>query len=382
MHRNVFATLLLSFPLTSLLAHNTAIVHPGLTDNAVDTLNHPLINQYSDEIRQGSIDEDNLLPDARPCYHAYNPISGLGWCPQPFCLFYFEDIIPDCPVARGAARNLWDRAVRQYHDGNLDGTDGAFHLLGRAMHLLQDMTSPAHVHSDVHIDLPGDFPELEGPDDFEGWGAENFAQIAGLEPFIAGDGTIETFIHDLAVFTYSQSTFPGIIDESNPQPPSTFSSMFPTLTYNDGGLLGDDYWHIDCIGDFENFPYSDDWWPSDGDFVDGRRSDGVRRIDGNFYIENSGGDCGIWSLRPAFWHGKSNSTTLMRLYGDVLYPETVRYCAGLLRKFIDTVGDPAPSCSGGDVALCGSDVGRMSKRYDDMYWRAVGAMCWGNRSTE
>ena len=53
----------------------------------------------------------------------------------------------------------YDAAVSAYLGNNLVGTDAAFYRLGRAMHFIQDMTSPPHTHDDDHAT----------GDDFEGW---------------------------------------------------------------------------------------------------------------------------------------------------------------------------------------------------------------------
>lgn len=310
-------------------AHDDRITHPSLSDNAIDILNHLLINRFRSDIRQGSIDEDALT---RFCYHAYNPVNGRGWTDL---LTGTCDVALIAGEARTAAVILFSDAVTAYRNGNRQGVGGSFHLLGRSLHLLQDMTSPAHVHSDIHL------PTTERlTDDFEKWGPTNFRNVSGVGPVVPGDGAVATFIHELASFTYTKSTFSGVIDEVNPQLDRIFSRMFPTLVYNDGGLFGDDFWHIDNVGDFENFPNSNDWWASDNDSEEqnpGPR--GVRRISGKFYIENSGGNDG--RLTPEVWEGDANTKTLLEIYGEELFPETVRFSAGFLQRFAQTVC-PAP----------------------------------------
>ena len=72
------------------------------------------------------------------------------------------------PSAPGPAtensQTQYNAAITEYAANNLVGTDAAFHRMGRALHFIQDMTSPAHTHDDDHA----------LGDDFEGWGPGNF----------------------------------------------------------------------------------------------------------------------------------------------------------------------------------------------------------------
>ena len=324
-------------------------VHRDISYNAVDILDIGLLNRFRAEIGQGSIDEDTF---PQYCYHAYNPHNGRGFdlpCPG---VVDWANIIAD--NSYDAMPLLWGQTVAAFNAGNLAGSSGAFHMLGRCIHLIQDMTSPAHTHSDTHID----------GDDFEIWGDGNFRPLLDLEPVFPDDASPRAFVHDAAGFVYSRTTWPGRIYEGNPQPSSIFKQMFPTLTFHDGGFLGDDYWVIDNVGEFDEaglFPpcigspsACDEWWPSDGDFSENENGPGgSRQITGNFYIENSAGDNN--RLAPAVWNNSPNSRTLMSLYAEELYPVAISHSAGLLKTFIDTVcpppaadftvANPAPDCA-------------------------------------
>ena len=74
------------------------VVHPGLTDDAISALGDGLLSRYRSDMLEGSIDEDDAGPEGqRICYHAFNPVTGRGWCPQPFCAAYAESGCPHCP---------------------------------------------------------------------------------------------------------------------------------------------------------------------------------------------------------------------------------------------------------------------------------------------
>ena len=122
-------------------------VHRDISYNAVDILDIGLLNRFRTDIGQGSIDEDTF---PQYCYHAYNPHNGRGFdLPCPGVIDWANIIASN---ARDAMPILWARAISAYDAGNLGGPNGAFHMLGRCIHLIQDMTSPAHTHSDTHID--------------------------------------------------------------------------------------------------------------------------------------------------------------------------------------------------------------------------------------
>ncbi len=332
--RSAYTAILLFCCLAGPAGAHEVEVHRSISHNAVDILDLGLLNRYRAEIGQGAVDEDTF---PQYCYHAYNPHNGRGFdLPCPGVADWANIIASN---ARDAIPILWAQSISAYNAGNLGGPGGAFHMLGRCIHLIQDTTSPAHTHSDTHID----------GDDFERWGGGNFLPLLDLEPVFPADGSPEAFVHTAALLVYSATTWPGRIQEANPQPDTQFKRMFPTLTFHDGGFLGDDYWVIDNIGEFDEagvFPpcigspsACDEWWPSDDDFSEDEGGPGgSRRITGNFYVENAGGDNN--RLTPARWRGSENNRSLLRLYSEELYPIAVSYSAGLLQTFADTVCPP------------------------------------------
>jgi len=347
-----------------LLAHGNNVTHPGLTNAGITLAD---ILEISDRgffdvgtdaqctfIDEGSVKEDRLYsassswnPDiwgestcgvgvASWINHSYNPITGDGW----WDLGGIDTLTYAVPI--------WEQAHWDYSYGD---QNDAYFRLGRVCHLLEDMTSPAHVHGDVH------WPE---PEDFEIWGSAHFDEydfsamaVAAEIPMgtvdlpdgrtVDGD-SIEGFMHTLAEYTYDLSAFEAhLIAQDVDQPDSELARMFPSLHYYDGGILGDNYWEIDDIGGFEQIA-SDEWWACASDHNDYTDPCGIRHIEGNFYIENSGGDSG--TLTPAvlektgIYEANPNTETLLQIYGDVLFPKTVSYVAGLLYTFTDTIVEP------------------------------------------
>jgi len=105
-------------------------------------------------LQQGASDEDNLTPLPRPRDHGFNPITdsgfvGNGWFGT---------------TARNAIVDRWNSMTSAFVNGNFDGGDnaGAWHFLGRASHLMQDMTSPLHSMAVWHDGIINPVCQFEG----------------------------------------------------------------------------------------------------------------------------------------------------------------------------------------------------------------------------
>lgn len=225
------------------------------------------INNYKTEIKKmgtyGTIDEDNPPISSNVVWHFYNPVTKEGMTGSLF----------DTAVVRG--KPFWDNAINEYVIGN---KESAYQNLGHAVHLLQDMSVPAHVQSDLH----------PGGDDYE----ETIKAEAGQNVNI-GDGTAilqpstlsyEKFMEEVAQKTYNASCFfGGILIEEEDQPVCDinleFAKMFPypKMYYKAFSVtnLAGDYFYIDNVGNWGGVT-SNEWWPCVG-------------TNGCYYIENIGG---------------------------------------------------------------------------------------------
>ncbi len=303
-------------------AHEEKTVHSGLT-NCSFAIQIPSSSFYSkkhlsskSDARQGSVDEDKRL---RFFGHFYNPETGKGLKHSPL------------GPATVRAEKIWHEALSRYRAGQLQKTDGAFHSLGRVLHLLQDMTSPAHVHDDKHGD----------GDDFEDWGLKHFPNYncPDVKPKFASARTASAFVHDLASLTYNMTAYQAELDEvEGGQPASELAQMFPTLHRVDVDFGSVDYWEIDNIGSFGKLGLNEWWIVDEKQVKDHQGRDRTQRIRGLAYIENAGGN-GDQELIPQVFDDKPNTAkkSLLQLYGDYLYPETVAYGAGLLQLFAEEV---------------------------------------------
>ncbi len=309
-------------------AHENTIVHRGLAYWSVDILGSNFYSPYRTEIGNGAEQED--VPATRSLGHFYNPqTNSAPW----FAL--------GSGPATTNSRDQYNAAVSAYLANNLVGTDAAFHRLGRAMHFIEDMTSPAHTHDDDHAT----------GDDFEDWGPGNFPSMnfASVTPKIASPATPEGFVAELATKIYNLTVYPTVLYESAAaQPNSVFKQMFPSLHFETGGFFVDDHFVIDRIGDWGcDLLCADDWWiPDELLTTDNGGPGGVVRHTGSAYIENSGGDGG--PVVPTVFNGVPNSANenLLQIYGRLFYPDAIAYGAGLLQVFAATYGpSPTPTAS-------------------------------------
>lgn len=307
------------------LAHENVVVHRGLAHWSVDILANPFYTSaYRVEIGNGAEQED--VPVTRSLGHFYNPqTNSAPW----FAL--------GSGPATTNSQTQYNAAVSAYAANQLIGTDAAFHRMGRALHFIQDMTSPAHTHDDDHAT----------GDDFEGWGPANYPAMnfSTVTPKFASPPTAAGFVRELATFVYDRTIYQALLYESeSPQPSSLLKTMFPSLHFESGGFFTDDHFEIDRIGEWGcDLLCTNDWWiPDELRTTDNGGPGGVVRHTGSAYIENTGGDGG--PVVPTQYLGVPNSAneSLLQLYGRHFYPEAIAYGAGLLQIFASQVG-PTPS---------------------------------------
>ena len=140
------------------------VSHSLLAEHAAKS--YSLDEDQTGWISQGAWDEDHcslaIYPPAGPlCFpgipnghHSWDPDSDLYWT-QP-------EWWGDFGSGLSHASDLFGRALNAYHNGKIES---AYLWLGRTMHLLGDLATPAHVLLDSH--LPGD------GDSYENWLSES-----------------------------------------------------------------------------------------------------------------------------------------------------------------------------------------------------------------
>jgi hypothetical protein len=127
--------------------HDGFCVHESMAEHALDLYSNDelLVNYGNVDFGAGHEDEEDLVWDIGwPCTtntHFWdaddpdwnNPMDGSVSCTS--------------PNAWQKAHVLWGMALGEYHSGD---TGTAYFYLGHVVHLLGDMTVPAHVHEDPH----------------------------------------------------------------------------------------------------------------------------------------------------------------------------------------------------------------------------------------
>jgi len=149
--------------------------HYELTQEMINFYNDfrdPKLTSHQIElILRGAIDEDKL---PRPAFHFYDPVYNRGpWGVYTAKKWAINSNAQTPFYLRIAAlKNLftgtflyhgdysWEANVSSYLDNNLDD---AFYGLGHTLHLIGDMTVPAHTRNDPHL----------GADSYEEWTGEN-----------------------------------------------------------------------------------------------------------------------------------------------------------------------------------------------------------------
>ena len=293
----------------------------------------------------GAAEEDDQDCSNQPCSlgplcpaanrHFYNPITGLG---LPHIPLYSCDPGTQMTALENAIHH-WDWAVDAYKNQNFNGYNGAFHLLGQAMHLLQDVSVPAHVHVDNHLDTAGD--------DYEQWYKTyvlggGVVATDGLTPLLPEGADIAALVDDMARYTYWMTAYYGVL-VNNPDVQAQLldhelGRMFH-LAYFDGWFVNTRWELRDrnnrLVGVYDPNPLfdlgDDEWWPTDGNFTK-ETIGNLTYVQGYIYIENLLDGSTLFEPRT-FDSSKLNNTTfsvgdsLVALYARELVPECLRRCA-------------------------------------------------------
>jgi len=171
----LLVVVLLIFTPQIIFAYGPQPTHANLTDISVELFNYNF-NQFKISVEEkswiikGSIEEDT--PN-RCLNHFYDPVfnktwqfGGLeylypaltakNWAQNPFSQAIYDPIYAASlgPVTRSpvfsSANFTWQRAIYEYIKGN---RKQAFLSLGHVLHLIEDMTVPAHTREDPHLSI-------------------------------------------------------------------------------------------------------------------------------------------------------------------------------------------------------------------------------------
>jgi hypothetical protein len=301
----IFTTIIgVALVLSDVEAHENEHAHASLTVAALKTLQGAVSEFYTDArraaLRQGSIDEDrDVIEPLEYRYHFYNPRTESGFGP-------FES-------ARVHATKLWEQAISKDPSDVSTSNNSPWYLLGRILHLLQDMTSPAHVHDVNHAGLSQCGLDNDGFENL-GWCESGTRVERNIRDYVTSEeltgnltsrlrGTVPKwprdpsvggyrgFIDEVADLTYTSTRYEAVLDAvvgEGGQPESDLKAMFPSLHWEHMGLCGSfptiDFWRISEIGCFAPGNPLNDWWiiprAEDPNYNESRNEDGTLMISG------------------------------------------------------------------------------------------------------
>ncbi|MCK4744863.1 hypothetical protein KAS41_02265, partial [Candidatus Parcubacteria bacterium] len=184
----LFLLLFFLFSAGFVLCYDHLIIHPKLTNSAAEIYNSQAGEKLTEEqigwIIKGSIEEDN---DPRYVNHFYNPKTGKGLNYEGFEHKSAKEWAKNQNSATGDYSI--SAILENYRDGNLKR---AYQGIGHILHLIQDMTVPAHTRNDAH----------PWGDPFEEW-AEQYGNV-NLEKvsFISVDN-LDSAFDNLADYSHS-----------------------------------------------------------------------------------------------------------------------------------------------------------------------------------
>ncbi len=132
-------------------SYDTTVAHPTIAELAAKLYNEQfpdkkLTDEEINWIKQGTIDEDN---PTRWLNHFYDPVYNHGiWFgkQQLSAKEWYNN--PSAQKNFSLGDYTWGRALAELKDGN---EKEAFKGLGHLIHLLSDMTVPAHTRNDIHV---------------------------------------------------------------------------------------------------------------------------------------------------------------------------------------------------------------------------------------
>lgn len=198
--------------------------------------------EYTEEIVDGALHEDDFILDGdddprtlRVMRHFYHAPTGKG-------LDYGDATFPNSYQWNGeeSEQNEWDYhdGLRAYQEGRLGE---AYFIAGHTVHLISDLTVPAHSHLDDHGPPYGD--------DYENHCRSRMtSELAGSlrEPpegsAIPEFATLADAFQRTADASYYRNLYPGSL--AGEEPSGVISQMFPDMSI--GFLSG--VWEIDGIG--------------------------------------------------------------------------------------------------------------------------------------
>ncbi len=312
-------------------AYDNKHTHRWITRMAVERLmaaypeRYPELAGCLESLVDGSDHEDDLILDNdgdpttfRLQRHFFRPTDevGLTMSGQTFPSSYQWGVLP-------TEQNewAWDDALLAWQRGD---TDEACFALGHVVHLIEDLTVPAHVHLDIHGPPAGDdyedYCSSQTPSEYDSWlplPADGAPIPDFLSPYHAWRATAEA--------SYARNLYPGDLGDTG-APAGVIARMYPSLSWS---------W------------FSEEW-SIDEPPVGSLGSDFFEDQPGMYYFKNAEHPAAVdvvaWD--PAdpgrADYGPAGGAPMVELFARDLIPLAVLHAAGVIKLFLDTAG-PAPA---------------------------------------
>ncbi len=165
-------------------SYDTEVAHPFLTEKVIELFNKnseiQISQQQREWLKQGAIEEDTPI---RWMNHFYNPITGNGLWGFSSAKDWSRENIKQLFYPKG--NQTWQKAIEFYTNGD---KKQAFIALGHVLHLIEDMSVPAHTRDDAHPE--GDpyesWVKNNAEKNFEGVSITNFDNLDNFFDLLAG----------------------------------------------------------------------------------------------------------------------------------------------------------------------------------------------------
>ena len=197
--------------------------HPGVYDQ---------LKLFREDVVDGVEHEDDIFVDGdtdpltlRVMRHFHRPVDESG-------LFMFEQTFPNSlqwgTMPRSDNNWGWDDALEQYQYGNYAE---AFFAIGHVIHLIQDLTVPAHTHLDIHGPPDGDDYESYC---FKQMVSEYVSTLAvpAVDTPIPAFATLEEAWFATSSASYWRNMYTGHLDDATKEVSGEVALMFGDLGWS------------------------------------------------------------------------------------------------------------------------------------------------------
>lgn len=332
-------------------AYDETFSHRWLTRQAVELLvardpgRFAELSRFVEEVVDGSEHEDDLILDGdddprtmRVMRHFFRPTDGAGltFGDRLFVNSYEWGVLPNLQNRWG-----WEDALERYREGDLAG---AYFALGHVIHLVQDLTVPAHSHLDVHGPPFGDDYESYVTSRMLSDRTSLFTLELSATP-VPRFSSLEELWRRTGEASFWRNMYPGDLSDTS-APSGVIAEMFPDINFS--WLL--QTWEIPGVGRLGQAFHE--------------------HSPGFYYFEKLGGvpELDRVAFDPAAprqqQFAENDGATMAERLAPDLVPVAVLHSAALMEMFADEVAgidrppaDGEREREGGGCAVAGSSGG-------------------------